>query len=211
MADPTLGRRCGDYAFFQKQLKTPARDAAKTNARPGGVDVREHALRLRAVSDTHPMTWTPPVGHADIAPSNFERIEGDGYLTLDAHWVVPALLRSVPVAGRVTEPAADRGHISRDLKRAGLDVTSFDIRRYEDSLVDDIAIGDIRTLGSLARFDWTITNLPYSDLGELAEILTRLGARDGCKRRCSCARNNSSRRRITAWSTAIRGSPAPSC
>ena len=26
-------------------------------------------------------TWTPPQGHADIAPSRFERIEGDGYLT----------------------------------------------------------------------------------------------------------------------------------
>ena len=28
--------------------------------------------------------WTPPQGHADIAPTRFERIEGDGYLTFDA-------------------------------------------------------------------------------------------------------------------------------
>jgi hypothetical protein len=30
-------------------------------------------------------TWMPPQGRADIAPSRFERIEGDGYLTIDAH------------------------------------------------------------------------------------------------------------------------------
>ena len=51
-------------------------------------------------------TWTPPQGRADIAPSRYERIEGDGYLTIDAHWVVPALLRSAPIEGRVLEPAA---------------------------------------------------------------------------------------------------------
>ena len=50
--------------------------------------------------------WTPPQGHADIAPTRYERIEGDGYLTLDAPWLVPALLRSAPIAGRVLEPAA---------------------------------------------------------------------------------------------------------
>ena len=45
---------------------------------------------------TNALAHTPPVGHADIAPTRFERIEGDGYLTLDAPWIVPALLRSVP-------------------------------------------------------------------------------------------------------------------
>jgi hypothetical protein len=39
----------------------------------------------------------------------YERVEGDGYLTIDAPWVVPALLRSVPIEGRVLEPAAGRG------------------------------------------------------------------------------------------------------
>jgi hypothetical protein len=121
-----------------------------------------------------------PVGYADIAPSRFERIEGDGYLTLDAPWVVPALLRSAPIAGQVLEPAAGRGHLSRELKRAGLDVVSLDIRSYPDPLVDDITIGDIRAIRSLAGFAWTITNLPYRDLEELAEILVKLGIRDGC-------------------------------
>jgi hypothetical protein len=125
-------------------------------------------------------SWTPPVGHADIAPSRFERIEGDGYLTIDAHWIVPTLLRSVSIRGRVLEPAAGRGHISLELKRAGLLVESSDIRAYADPLVPDIAIGDIRKLESLAGFSWVVTNLPYGDLEELTEILVKLGTRDRC-------------------------------
>jgi len=124
--------------------------------------------------------WAPPQGHADVAPSRYERIEGDGYLTLDAPWVVPALLGAVAVEGPVLEPAAGRGHLSRELIRAGLDVTSFDVRQYADPLVPDIGIGDIRALTSLAGFAWTITNLPYADLEALATRLIGLGARDGC-------------------------------
>ena len=58
------------------------------------------------------LQWKPPRGHADIAPSQLRRIENDGYLTIDAHWIIPALLRSVPIEGRVLEPAAGRGHLS---------------------------------------------------------------------------------------------------
>jgi hypothetical protein len=129
---------------------------------------------------TNALAYTPPIGHADIAPTRFERIEGDGYLTLDAPWIVPALLRSVPIRGRVLEPAAGRGHISLELKRAGLIVESFDIRAYESPLALDIGLGDIRKLESLAGFSWAVTNLPYGDLEELAEILVRLGTRDRC-------------------------------
>jgi hypothetical protein len=76
--------------------------------------------------------WAPRTRHADIAPSRFERIESDDYLTLDASWIVPALLRSVAIAGRVLEPAAGRGHLSRELKRAGYEVTSFDVKSHAD-------------------------------------------------------------------------------
>jgi hypothetical protein len=125
-------------------------------------------------------TWTPPQGHADIAPSRFERIEGDGYLTIDAPWVVPALLRSVPVEGRVLEPAAGRGHLTFELRRAGLEVVSFDRRRYADPLVPDIEEGDIRQLTTLKGFAWVVTNLPYEALEELATHLLDLAARDRC-------------------------------
>jgi hypothetical protein len=121
-----------------------------------------------------------PQGHADIAPSQFERIENDGYLTIDAHWIIPALLRSVLIEGRVLEPAAGRGHLSLELRRAALDVESFDLHRYSDPLVQDIGIGDIRGLTTLERFAWVVTNLPYSDLEELGSHLIDLGARDCC-------------------------------
>jgi hypothetical protein len=125
--------------------------------------------------------WTSPQGHADIAPSRYDRIEGDGYLTLDAPWVVPALLRKVPeVGGRILEPAAGRGHLSLELRCAGLEVVSFDLRRYLNPLVDDIGQGDIRELKTLKVFDFVVTNLPYGDLEELATHLIGLGVRDRC-------------------------------
>ena len=125
-------------------------------------------------------TWAPPLGHADIAPSQFERVENDGYLTLDAYWVVPALLRSVAIEGLVLEPAAGLGHLSFELRRAGLLVMSLDRRRYADPLVPDIKLGDIRELASLKGFAWVVTNLPYRDLTELATHLIDLGTRDRC-------------------------------
>jgi hypothetical protein len=98
-------------------------------------------------------------------PSRFARREGDGYLTLDAPWIVPALLSALTVEGPVLEPAAGRGHLLLTLKHAGLAVTSLYLRR-------------IRALTSLKGFAWTITNLPYCDLGALAEWLIDLHARD---------------------------------
>jgi hypothetical protein len=95
-----------------------------------------------------------PKGYADIAPSRFERVENDGYRTLDAPWIVPALLGAVPIEGRILEPAAGRGHISRELVRAGLKVRSFDLHRYGDPLVPDISVGDIRELTALIAYDW---------------------------------------------------------
>jgi hypothetical protein len=133
------------------------------------------------------LAWTPPIGHADIAPSRHERIEYDGYLTIDAHWIIPALLRSVPIEGRVLEPAAGRGHLSLELRRAGLDVLSFDLHRYAHRLVHDIGTGDIRGLTTLEGFAWVVTNLPYSDLEELATHLIGLGLGLGVRGRCGVA------------------------
>jgi hypothetical protein len=86
----------------------------------------------------------------------------------------------MPIKGRVREPTAGPGHISLELKRAGIIVESFDIRAYENPLVPDIGQGDIRNLESLAGFSWAVTNLPFGDLEELAEILVRLGTRVRC-------------------------------
>ncbi|MGA8584867.1 MAG: hypothetical protein WB715_13710 [Roseiarcus sp.] len=66
----------------------------------------ESTPALRQAQDEEARAWAPPQGHADIAPSRYGRIEGDGHLTIDAHSLVPALLRSVPIEGRVLERAA---------------------------------------------------------------------------------------------------------
>ena len=47
------------------------------------------------------------------------------------------------------EPAAGRGHLSLELRRAGLEVASFDLHRYANPLVPDIEAGDIRRLTTL--------------------------------------------------------------
>ena len=153
--------------------------------------------------------WTPPIGHADIAPSRFERIEGDGYLTIDAHWVVPALLRSVPIEGRVLEPAAGRGHLSFELRRAGLEVASFDLHRYANPLVPDIEKGDIRRLATLEGFAWAVTNLPYGDLEELATHLIGLASATIAAWRSCSVPSGSFPRRAAGWCTNTRTSPAP--
>ena len=69
------------------------------------------------------------------------------------------------------EPAAGRGHLSFELRRAGLEVASFDLHRYANPLVPDIEKGDIRRLTTLEGFEWVVTNLPYGDLEELATHL----------------------------------------
>ena len=87
---------------------------------------------------------------------------------------------SAPIKGRVLEPAAGRGHLSFELRRAGLEVASFDLHRYANPLVPDIEQGDIRRLTTLEGFAWVVTNLPYGDLEELATHLIGLGVRDHC-------------------------------
>jgi hypothetical protein len=125
--------------------------------------------------------WTQPQGHADIAPSRHDRIEGDGYLTLDAPWVVPALLQKVPeIGGRILEPAAGRGHLRSNCAAPAW--------RSCHSICADTWIRSSTTsakvtsasLTTLKGFDFVVTNLPYSDLEELAGHLIDLGVRDRC-------------------------------
>ena len=78
------------------------------------------------------------------------------------------------------ELAAGLGHLSLELRLAGLEVVSFDSHRYENPLVADIGVGDIRRLTTLAGFAWVVANLPYDALEELATHLINLGARDRC-------------------------------
>jgi hypothetical protein len=134
-------------------------------------------------------TALPPVSHeasaiarhGGIAPTRFERLSNDNYFTLDAPWIVPALLAKVTVRGPVLEPAAGVGHLVRELRGGhGLEVIASDLHVYERPLVPDIGVRDIRAIDSLVGFNFVITNLPYQDQDELGSLLVALGARDGC-------------------------------
>ena len=119
--------------------------------------------------------------HGGIAPTRWSRTENDAYFTLDAPWIIPALLSKVKNIGPVFEPAAGVGHLALALRRAhGLEVIASDLHVYENPLIPDIGIGDIRTLDSLRGFRFVVTNLPYREQDELAAHLVALGARDGC-------------------------------
>ena len=100
----------------------------------------------------------------DVAPSRFERFERDGYCTLDADWIIPALCRAVQVEGPILEPCAGRGHMVRELRALGFVVRGADLFAYADSLVPDIKTGaDIFELKSLADYRFVVTNLPYRE------------------------------------------------
>jgi hypothetical protein len=118
--------------------------------------------------------------HGGIAPSRFDRFANDNYFTLDSPWLIPALLSRVAIEGPVLEPAAGVGHMVVELRRHGLKVVASDLYAYEDPLVPDIAVCDLRQIDSLRGFKWLVTNLPYREQDEFSAHLVELGARDGC-------------------------------
>jgi hypothetical protein len=86
-----------------------------------------------------------------IAPTRFDRLSNDKYFTLDAHWVIPALLSKVKIVGPVLEPAAGVGHLVRELRRGhGLEVIASDLHAYEEPLVPDIVFCDLAASPSTA-------------------------------------------------------------
>ena len=119
--------------------------------------------------------------HGGIAPTRWNRAANDAYFTIDAPWIIPALLSKVKIVVPVLEPAAGVGHLVRELRRGyGLEVIANDLYAYEEPLVPDIGVRDIQTIDSLQGFKFVITNLPYRDQDKLGAHLVALGARDGC-------------------------------
>jgi hypothetical protein len=67
----------------------------------------------------------------------YGRIERDGYLAIDAHWAVPALLRSAPIEGRYwSRPPARFRTTARRLasaRRASGESQTFETVDFETS------------------------------------------------------------------------------
>ncbi|UZF94459.1 hypothetical protein [Bosea sp. NBC_00550] len=125
----------------------------------------------------------PPAPYRDPAMvgSNYARLPNEGYMTIDADWIIPALLKAVPIEGRILEPCAGRGHIVYTLRQAGLVVVARDLFAYPAPLVPDIESGcDLREISTLAGVDWVVTNLPFKDQDEFLAHLLRLAADAGC-------------------------------
>ena len=123
--------------------------------------------------------WAKPQGHADMAPSRFERLERDGYFTIDSDWIIPALCRAVRVEGPILEPCAGRGHMVRELRELGYVVHAADLYAYADSLVPDIESGaDAFDLKSLAGYRFIVTNLPYREQAAILAHLLPIAACD---------------------------------
>jgi len=130
------------------------------------------------------MTIADPRARAvrcDIAPSRFARIDREGYFTIDADWIVPALCRAVHVEGPILEPCAGAGHMVRELRALGFEVEAADLHVYEDPLVPDIITGaDVFDLDSLSGYRFVVTNLPYDDQVAILAHILPIAARDGC-------------------------------
>ena len=96
----------------------------------------------------------------DIAASRFARFDREGYFTIDANWIVPALCCAVHVEGPILEPCAGAGHMVVELRGLGFEVEAADLYVHEDPLVPDIVTGaDVFDLDSLGGYRFVVTNL----------------------------------------------------
>lgn len=84
-----------------------------------------------------------------------KRRKNDAYYS--AQWMVMRLLDVIHVSGRILEPCVGDGAISEPLRASGLSVSTNDI----DDCVPTDTHGDY-LLSSLGKFDWIITNPPFS-------------------------------------------------
>jgi hypothetical protein len=120
-------------------------------------------------------------GSCDVPPSQFERLVDDKYFTIDAPWIIPALCRAIKIEGPILEPCAGRGHMVRELRGLGFDVSAADLHAYENPLVAHIETGaDVFDLKSLRGYRWLVTNLPYADQDRILAHVLPIAARDGC-------------------------------
>ena len=71
-------------------------------------------VRCTGLNTGAPMSHSGTRNLCDMAPSRFKRFERDGYITLDADWIILALCRAVQVEGPIREPMRrPRPHGSR--------------------------------------------------------------------------------------------------
>ena len=135
--------------------------------------------------------------HGGIAPSRFDRLANDNYFTIDASWIIPALLSRVQIEGPILEPAAGVGHMVVELRQRGLDVVASDLYVHEDPLISDITIRDLRMVELTARLQ----------MGDHESALS--GARRVCFPSCRVGGTGRLQRRASHPRRMDRGSGSP--
>ena len=104
------------------------------------------------------------------------RLKADAYDTIEADWIVPALLRNVKFAGPVWEPAAGANHMYDALRKAKLNVRSSDI----EPRVPGVRKADFFKSKMPLRCRDIITNPPYSVADQFVDrALMLAGLTDG--------------------------------
>lgn len=108
--------------------------------------------------------------------SGYHRIEHDSYFTLDASWVIPALLGQIILRGPTFEPAAGMGHLIDALAACGHRALGSDLYDHGHGRVDiqtgvdlfSLATSDLNGFGSI------IANLPYACLDAATAHILRI-------------------------------------
>ena len=106
-----------------------------------------------------------------MAGSGKQRLPRDAYDTIEAEWLIPALLRHVTLRGTVWEPSAGSGHLVRELTAAGHRVIATDI----EPRAPGIGRADFLGLQSMPTATESIVmNPPYSDIDAHIEHALKL-------------------------------------
>jgi len=105
------------------------------------------------------------------------RRDNDAYYTLQAQTAIDALLRYVPVAGRIFEPCVGEGHLvlalSRHIEKTVAITNDID-KTVEAYYHEDARESHITN----AIYDWVVTNPPFSQAFPILKNLLP-GARQG--------------------------------
>lgn len=112
-----------------------------------------------------------------VGEAGYERVPAEAYFTLDADWIVPALLKNVALRGPILEPCAGRGHLVKALRDAGHDVAGRDLHAYHDPVADDLLTNrDMMelTVGDLVHFGSVVANFPYDEVPLHTERLLKM-------------------------------------
>jgi hypothetical protein len=171
-----------DAALLAEGLKSYAYDAVASGSHNMFGQSSPAEVLAAALRKAKPLEVAPKrrkSSSAMFGESGHRRIAADAYHTIDADWIVPALLSKLDLRGPVFEPSAGKGHLVDALSAARFAVTATDLIDYGRS---DITPGvDLFSLTpqDLAGAGSIVCNLPYDLLGEATAHLLDIASPHG--------------------------------